>query len=288
MQSKRLLNIFLLLTINLFTFSCAQQSEPSLDKLVVGLVTYDRGVSSAEEYENFKEYLEQQTHSYLEVEPAFNELTAVEQIKRQAWSIVFAPPGLAAIAIQEGKYIPILPMQGRQGLVNVRSVIVVRQDSPIQKLSQLSHRVVALGKLGSATGYYLPLYDLYGLTLGEIRFAPTPRTSLDWLAEQQVEAVALSEDEFQLYQRDFTEKFRVVHRTRFLPPGVVVISPALSNEQQKNIIEAMKQASPNLARDAGYIPNASAPNYQQFIELVNKVKPLEDKVRQKPAVLLSR
>ena len=46
------------------------------------------------------------------MEPAFNELKAVEQIERGVWSIVFAPPGLAAIAMSKQQYIPIFPMQG--------------------------------------------------------------------------------------------------------------------------------------------------------------------------------
>jgi phosphonate transport system substrate-binding protein len=286
MRLNQLLVIFFFLGINSFIFGCAQQSEPSLEKLTIGLVTYDQGVNSTEEYQNFQTYLETQTRAYIELEPAFNELTAVEQVKRQTWSLVFAPPGLAAIAIQDGKYLPIFPMQGRQGLINIRSVIVVRQDSPIQNLSQLSNKIVALGKPGSATGYYLPLYDLYGLTLSELRFAPMPKTGLEWLDKQEVDAAALSENEFQQYQKDYPTKFRVIHSTRFIPPGVVVLSSTLDSKQQQKIIEAMKQATPNLARDAGYIPNAIAPNYEQFIELVNKVKPLENKLRQKPAVLV--
>jgi phosphonate transport system substrate-binding protein len=286
MRLKHFLAIGLLFSINFLSFGCTQKSEPPLGKLVVGSVTYDRGMSSTEQYERFKEYLAQQIRTYVELEPAFNELAAVEQVKRQAWSIVFAPPGLAAIAIKEGGYLPILPMQGRQGLIRVRCVIVVRQDSPIQNLAQLSGKAVALGKAGSATGYYLPLYDLYGLTLRELRFAPTPKTGLEWLAKQEVEATALSEDEFQLYGRDFTEKFRVIHSTRFIPSGVVMLNPSLTKEQQEKITEAMKEATPNIARDAGYIPNANAPAYQQFIELVDKVKPIEANINRKPAVLV--
>lgn len=286
MRLNRFLGIIVFVGINLLVLGCDRQSESSLERLVVGLVTYDQGVSSSEQYENFKQYLETQTRTYVELEPAFNELTAVERIKSQSWSLIFAPPGLAAIAIEQGKYIPVFPMQGRQGLINIRSVIVVRKDSPIQKLSQLSNKIVALGKSGSATGYYLPLYDLYGLTLSELRFASTPKTGLEWLDKQEVDAVAISEDEFQEYQRDYQTKFRVIHNTRFIPPGVVVLSPNLDSKQQQQIIEAMRQATPNIARDAGYIPNATPPNYQQFIELVDKVKPLENKIRQKPAVLI--
>ena len=48
----------------------------------------------------------------------------------------------------------------------------------------------------------------------------------------------------------------------------------------------MKAAPPNIIGDAGYIPTAKVPDYTQFIKFVEKVRPLEAKVKQKPAVLV--
>ena len=67
-----------------------------------------------------------------------------------------------------------------------RSLIVVRNDSSIQKVSDLANKTIALGEPGSASGYYLPLYDLYGLTLAQIRSAPTPKTVLEWLGDGSI------------------------------------------------------------------------------------------------------
>ena len=60
----------------------------------------------------------------------------------------------------EANYLPILPLLGTP---NQKSVLVVRHDSPVQVLGDLANQTIALGAAGSATGYYLPLYDLYGL-----------------------------------------------------------------------------------------------------------------------------
>jgi phosphonate transport system substrate-binding protein len=119
----------------------------------MGTVSYDKGSQVLDQYLAFKDYLAQRTTSWVEVEPTFNEAKALERIRQQAWSLIFAPPGLAAIAIAEARYIPLFPLQG---VNNRRSIFVVRQDSPIQNLVELQ---------GSATGYYLPLYNLYGLSL---------------------------------------------------------------------------------------------------------------------------
>ncbi|MCG8367995.1 MAG: phosphate/phosphite/phosphonate ABC transporter substrate-binding protein [Pseudanabaenales cyanobacterium] len=249
----------------------------------MGLVSYDTGARSVEKYERFRQYLAERTQSVVELEPVFNELRAVEQIERNIWSIVFAPSGLAAIAIAEAQYIPIFPLQG---VNNLRSVTVVRDDSSFESLTDLSNEIIALGEPGSAVGYYLPLYDFYGLTLSEIRFAPTPKTVLTWLSEGMIAAGSLAEDDFQRYRKDFSPtKFRVLHQSRIIPPGALLLGPTVERNQQKIIEMALKEASSDIASDAGYIPNSPPPKFDQLIILLEKVRPLQARVREKPAVL---
>jgi len=156
---------------------CQGQSSPAggPSRLVIGLVSYDTGAASVDAYAPLKAYLSETLTAQIELEPVFNELRAVEQIQAQAWDLAFAPAGLAAIAVEDAQYIPLFPLQGNP---KQRSVLVVPADSPAESLSDLANQVIALGEPGSATGYYLPLYDLYGLTFAEIRFAPTPKTVL--------------------------------------------------------------------------------------------------------------
>lgn len=252
-------------------------------RLTIGLVDYDAGTASIEKYQRFQAYLAERLQAVIELDPAFNELRAVEQVKAGNWSLVFAPAGLAAIALAEAQYTALFPLQGAP---NLRSVLVVRNDSRAKTLGDLANQVIALGEPGSATGYYLPLYDLYGLTLQEIRFAPTPQTVLQWLQAGSVSAGALSEDDFQAYRGEFQgTAFRVLHQSRVIPPGAVLLSPKVELNQQRLIEQAMKEAPANISSDASYIANASLPNFEPLIELVEKVRPLEANVRQKPAVL---
>jgi phosphonate transport system substrate-binding protein len=284
MLSRRLLlsQLGLLLA---FGFSSCEQTSSSgpIERWIIGLVSYDASAQSVDQYDRFKAYLEQTTHKIIELEPALNELQAIQQISSQAWAIVFAPPGLAAIAISKYQYTPLLALQG---ISNLRSVLVVRDDSPIQNIGELANKTVALGQVGSATGYYLPLYDLYGLTLAEIRFAPTPVDILDWLSQGTADAGALSEEEFRQHRSQFGEtKFRVLHTSRRIPVGSVLVSPTVSLQNQEFLKTVMSQADSSIAEDAGYISNAPVPDYSQFIQLVEKVRPLEAHVKQKPAVL---
>lgn len=279
----RLLSLFL---ITLLFASCSQDPEPFRGRLIVGIINSDTGAHSLEKYGEFKSYLAKKTGTLVELEPTLNELVAVDRVHRREWSIVFAPPGLAAIAIGREQYIPIFPLQAGQHL---RGVLVVKKESPLKKLSDLSQKVVALGQPGSAAGYYMPLYDLYGLTLAEIRFAPTPKMTLEWVAQGSVDVGALSETEFQRYRHEFKNtEFRVVHKTRLIPPGVVLLGPTVDRNQQEQIVSAMREASPTLIGDAGYLPTTSLPNYKEFIQFVDKVRPIETKLRKKPAILLNK
>ncbi|MDJ0701697.1 MAG: PhnD/SsuA/transferrin family substrate-binding protein [Leptolyngbyaceae cyanobacterium MO_188.B28] len=263
---------------------CGPSAPPGPpNRLVVGLVSYDTGARSVEKYERFKQYLAERTQSVVELEPVYNELRAVEQIERNIWSIVFAPSGLAAIAISDAQYLPIHPLQGP---TNLRSVIIVRDDSPIENLIDLSNEVIALGDPGSAVRYYLPLYDLYGLTLSEIRFAPTPRTVLEWLSDETIAAGALAEHDYQRLRSDFIgTKFRVLHQSRIIPSGAVLIGPTVDRNQQRLIETALREATSDITSDTGYIPNAPPPKFEQLILLVDKVRPLQARVREIPAVL---
>lgn len=264
---------------------CGTDSSEPLGKLTIGIVSYGTATQSVDQYQPFKEYLAQQTQTVVELEPAYNERQALQQIQRQdVWSIVFAPPGLAAIAIGQERYVPVFPLQGS---ANARSVVVVLNESSIQVLGDLAGQAIALGEVGSAASYYLPLYDLYGLTLSEVKFAPTPRTILEWVSNSTVVAGALSEEDYQEFRSDFpSNTFRVLHTSRPIPQGVVLIGPTVDRNQQQQIEAAMQSAPSNIISDAGYIPTAPIPDYSQFIQLIEKVRPLENQVTQSPAVLI--
>ncbi|MCP6758682.1 MAG: phosphate/phosphite/phosphonate ABC transporter substrate-binding protein [Fischerella sp. CENA71] len=284
---SRFLLFQLVALIGLFGFGCDSQpkTSESPDRLTIGVISYGEGKLSLDKYERFKDYIASQTKSIVDLEPAYNELQAIDQIHNKKWELVFAPPGLAAIAIGKELYIPLFSMEGVSN--RQRSLLIVRDDKPINKISDLSNKTVALGEIGSAAGYYVPLYDLYGLTLAQIRFAPTPKTVLEWIENGTVDAGAISEQDFEVHRRSFTTtKFRTLHISRWIPSGVMLLAPTVDRNLQQQIQKAMNDAPADITADAGYIPAAKIPNYQEFIKLVEKVQPIEPKVKQTPAVLI--
>lgn len=274
MSSRRL---FLLKLLFLLT-ACATDEPPKQGKLSIGVVSYDEGTRSIERYSTLTNYLAAKLKVFLELEPVYNEVKALDQIKRKIWSLVFAPPGLAALAISQAQYLPLFPLEGVE---KVRSVIVVLQESPIQKLSDLTGQVIAFGQPGSVTGYYLPIYNLYGLTLGKARFAPTPKTVLQWIENKQVAAGALSFDELERYRQDFSQtKFRVLYTdSHNVPPGAILVGPTIERNQQEQIRSALESAPPTVVEAAGYLPNAKVPDYKYVIEVVEKVKTITERIK---------
>lgn len=278
MFSRRLFLLQLLLMLT----ACKTAEIPKLGKLSIGLVSYGDSDRSIEQYSALTNYLGAELKTIIELEPVYNEVKALEEIERKTWSLVFAPPGLAAIAISQEQYLPLFSLEG---IESSRSVILVRQESPIKKLTDLKGKVIALGQPGSATGYYLPLYHLYGLTLAEVRFAPTPKTILQWIEKGEVAAGALSLAELERYRSNFSQKTFRILLADSVPPGALLVGPTVERNQQDQIRKALESASPTITAAAGYIPTAKVPDYTDFIELIEKVRPLAERIKEKPTRL---
>ncbi|MDJ0619721.1 MAG: PhnD/SsuA/transferrin family substrate-binding protein [Calothrix sp. MO_192.B10] len=276
--------LFLLQSI-LLTVNACKTARKSSDRLLIGTINYEQEKEKIDRYRRFNRYLSSVLKALVEIEPTFNERKALERIQSKAWSLVFAPPGVAAYAISKFQYIPIFPMQ--EDITNLRSILVVRNNSPISNLKQLEGKAVALGQVGSATGYYFPIYNLYGLTLAEVLLAPTPKTILEWVAQEKVVAGALSTKEFNLYSPQFSPtEFRILYTdSHLVPPSSVLLSPIIDRTYQNRIIKFMKDAPPDLVQETGYIPNASVPNYEYMISVVERVRSIATHLYNKPARL---
>ncbi|WP_414581306.1 phosphate/phosphite/phosphonate ABC transporter substrate-binding protein [Scytonema sp. PCC 10023] len=260
-------------------------SSPNLNgQLVIGVVSYNEGEQILARYTDFNRYLAKTMATRVELEPAYNENKAIERIQSKAWSLVFASPGVAATAIADYQYRPLYIVQGFN---HSKSILVVRNDSPITELKQLEGKTVALGQQGSATGYYLPVYNLYGLTLAEVLFAPTPKIVLELVAQGKANAGALSLAEYNLYSPSLRDtRFRVLYvDPHNVPPEVVLIAPNIDQNRQEQIHKIMSAAPFSIVREIGYVPNVSVPDYNYMISVVRRVRSIDSNVRQKPARL---
>lgn len=253
----------------LLLISCNSIPEQGYNKYSIGIISNNNS-NSLDKYDEFKKYFAIQTQSLIEFEPAFNEIKALEQIAGKKWDLVFAPPGLAAIAISEYNYQAIMPLEGRD---KTRSVIVVKNDSLFQTRKDLAGKKIALGQKGSATGYYFPLYNLYGLNISKIQ-APTPKKVLQWLDNKEVNAGALSLEEYNLYRRQFPpNSFRILYLDQHnVPSGAILISDHIERNQEGQIIIALTRTPSFVSASAGFLTTEKLPDYSYLINVIKRVR----------------
>jgi len=262
----------ILLIIIIFTLTaCDRSIEKTMSKHTIGVVSYGKNEKSLKQYADFKTYFGTRLNSLIELEPAYNEVQALQQISRKNWDLVFAPPGLAALAIARYNYEPLVPLEGRD---KTRSVIIARQTAPFNKRQDLKGQTIALGQKGSATGYYLPIYNLYGLNFQEVLYAPTPEDILQWLEEEKVTVGALSLDDFNLLKRDYSPNtFKIVYLDKHnLPTGAILISDRLERNQQEQIRLVLVETPSSIASTAGYLPTEPLPKYDYLTKVIKRVQ----------------
>ena len=274
--------IFILWTL----VGCNKVDEGISQKLVIGVVKYEEKDSFFEQYSDLQNYLSIELKSIVEIEPTYNEIQAVEQIAEQKWDLAFASPGLAAIAIYQHQYQPILSLEGVDEL---RSVIVTNYDSPFRTHKDLNGASIALGQEGSATSYYLPVYNLYGLTLEKVLFSPTPQTSLEWLEREKVASAALSLQEFNKYRQNFKPKqFRIINiDSHTIPSGAIIISSKISPHEAQSIENALAEAPSHIAASSKFLPSEkpSQSEYEYLNLVIEKVGTISERIREQPALL---
>ena len=255
----------------LLSIAACTTEEPILNqRLVIGVLSYGQGKQTVERLSGFRQYLSENLKTIVELEPAFNERIAIERMKRKSWSLVFATPGLAAMGIGNYQYWSMFPLQSGS---NSRAIIVVNKNSSLNKLQDLRNKRLALGQQGSATGYYFPLFNLYGLTLASIQFSPTSKSSLEWLSSGEVDAAALSLEEFNFYKSKLdSSQFRILFTdSHSAPSGSLLCSPLVEKKRADLIRNHLKKAPNSLIQQANYIPNASPPDYKYMISVVKRV-----------------
>jgi phosphonate transport system substrate-binding protein len=263
---KSILLIIIIWTIT----ACNPSVETAIKKYSIGVVSYG-SESSVKQYAELEKYLGTQLKSIIEIEPVYNEVKALDQISNKRWDLVFAPPGLAAIAISRYNYQPIVPLEATD---ETRSVIVAQSNSPFKERRDLVGKTIVLGQKGSATGYYLPLYNLYGLKFAQVLYAATPEEVLQSIDNNKAAAGALSVADYNLYRRDFDpNRFKIIHVDEHpVPSGAILISDRLELNQQDKIAIVLNQTPSFIAASAGFLPNEPLPNYQYLIKVIKRVQ----------------
>lgn len=183
----------------------------------------------------------------VEVEPVQSPEQAHQRLSTRAWDLAFLPPGLMALAMDGPN--PYRPVRTLGTPRRSRSSIVVRADSAIQERRHLEATRLGLLPRGSLSGFYLPLYNLHGVSLAKVVYAPDYAGLLGLLARREVDAIAWDESR----PDPSLPLRRVLVDQRPIPLGAMVIREELSGPGLAGLLRALDADAASMAPALAYV-----------------------------------
>ena len=168
---------------------------------------------------------------------------------------------------------------------------VTKKDSLYRDLRSLAGKKLAIGQPGSATGYYFPIYNFYGLTLAEAIPSATSKAVLEAVAQGRADVGASSLQEFNTHKTEISQtEFRIVFVDRHrVPAGAILVSSDVELKLQDSIHQILQDTPPLIARQAGFIPQGTVPDYKYMVSVVDRVRSIlptdRSQLTQKPVRL---
>ncbi|MAR07283.1 MAG: phosphonate ABC transporter substrate-binding protein [Cyanobium sp. NAT70] len=221
-----------------------------------------------DELERMRTLLTIASRCEVQFEPVFSSERARERLVRGEWDIAFLPPGLTAMAMQRG--VEDQPIRQLVRPNRSRSALLVHRDSAVKTLADLNGKRLGLLPRGSLTGFYLPLYNLHGLTLKEVRYANNFEELLTLLKNGDLDVIAwdtgLSEpgDAYRLLAEDNHD----------IPHGSMVLSKEILKRNYKPMLKVLDDSAGQMPKSLGYssgtLPAVDA--YYSLKEIVRHVE----------------
>lgn len=187
------------------------------------------------------------------------------KIAKKELDIVFTHSPMNAWIAKKNGYIW-LGSQNPSPSAYYHSVLFVRADSSIQSIADIKATTrVAFGHVGSASSFYVPVYDLYGKSLsvtlvnfyGEIyKLVGTGNADVGAAIESDIEK---------------RPEFRIIHRSRPIPVAGVFVSPKLSESDRNQIKQIFRQAPRDTMEKVNY-QNIAEPNYDYLRQIAEKTE----------------
>lgn len=194
---------------------------------------------------------------------------AKTELKKKNWDLVFANGALvSASAAIDNDYQFVARMFPQ--VPQLESVLFVRADSPISSIKDLSTQTkIALGELNYATGFTMPVYDLYGKKVS-LDLNNNPTEIIKKVTSRQADVGAAP---YQIIANnpDLQKQFRVIHRSRGIPLPGVFLSPNL-NQQEQDFVKAVLLNAPEKLQAQAQYGESEVVNYQHFNGIKNKVE----------------
>jgi ABC-type phosphate/phosphonate transport system substrate-binding protein len=213
---------------------------------------------------NYFDYLQgKQVGIIIEGDKSLSYQEVKKRLADKKWDIVFARSPMIARFSQKQSYSYLAGMF--PGSATYKSGIFVKVNSPIRSIDDIkSNTVVALGDFNSASGFYMPAYDLYGKTFSaKIARGESP-ISMVAQGKAEVGAAAIGDK-----LKSNNSEFRIIHTSRNIPGSGVYLSPQFTSQHQQ-IKQVLLAASKSITKKVNY-GDVPEPNYTEFDKITDRV-----------------
>jgi ABC-type phosphate/phosphonate transport system substrate-binding protein len=222
------------------------------------------------QYFDLQQYLKQKLGDqvkeiFIETEYNMSYQKIQSKIANKASDIVFTHSPINSWIAKKNGY-TWLGSQSHSTSAYYRSVLFVRADSPIQSIADIKGTMrIVLGHVGTASMFYMPVYDLYGKSLSV--------TLVNSYGQIQELVRTGNADVGAAVESDIENKpeFRIIHHSRAIPVAGVFISPKLSESDRNQIKQIFRQAPRDTMAKVGY-QNIAEPNYDYLGQISRKTE----------------
>ncbi|GET40513.1 PhnD/SsuA/transferrin family substrate-binding protein [Microseira wollei] len=220
-------------------------------------------------YLAFENYLKKELGiNVRDVRIKFGNAISYQEIKKKIadneWDIIFTNSPMNSWTAKSNGY----SWLGRQYLQNPSyyySVLFVKANSPIRSIADIKPTTtIALGYIGSASSFHVPLYNLYGKSLS---------ITLGHSHEKIQELVRSGKADIgaSTHHIAANPEWRVIHRSKAIPISGIFISPKLSPSDQTRIKQIFKQA-PTDIKNMILFKSSPEINYESMGAVSDKVE----------------
>jgi ABC-type phosphate/phosphonate transport system substrate-binding protein len=262
---------FVIISLGIKSWDYLRKPKISNSTITVGILTSPADYRELSDYlrkelvpANYFDYLQgKQVGIIIEGDRSLSYQEVKKRLAAKKWDIVFARSPMIARFSQKQSYSYLAGMFPDKA--TYKSGIFVKANSPIRSINDIkSNTLVALGDFNSASGFYMPVYDLYGKTFSaKIARNESPRSMVSQ-SKAEVGTVAIGDQ-----LKPNNPEFRIIHTSRDIPGSGVYLSPQLASQHQQ-IKQVLLAASKNITKKVNY-GNVPEPNYTEFDKIIDRV-----------------
>ncbi|WP_052331009.1 phosphate/phosphite/phosphonate ABC transporter substrate-binding protein [Planktothrix agardhii] len=246
-------------------FSEKQQPINRLEtnSLTIGILV------KSDDYTPLVEYLKQQFGDQITITIDSKLRESYQEVKNKLankkWDIAFTLSPMISVAAKDNGYVWVARMFP-QSPPYYQSALFVEKNSSIQSISDFKNTtVIALGDFNSASSFYMPSYDLFGKSL-RVTMGHRGEVIQELVKTGKADVGAAS---YEAVKND--PNFRVIQISRNIPGSGVYLSPNLSDNDQKAIIQALVNAPANIQKKANYGVDGE-PDFSSFIQISQRAE----------------